>query len=323
MALRRYLHLCFIEGFVPVGFIGAPDVSALAMVEALVVAVSGRNGSTTILLLVLIAAVLHATWNFMAKLIDDQTLGFWLINASVAFFGVSLVAFVGVPSRFPWTLLALSACIHIAYNVFLLNSYRYGDLSKVYPIARGMAPPLVTIGATVITGESLPLLQLIGIAVVALAVMSLSNIGKNKQVADRSSFMFALLTGVMIASYSLVDGIASRRGEDPLSYVGLLMAVEGTLVTIVLSPKCRRIWRKKISTRKLLLGFGAGGVSVVAYAIVVWAQNRAPLAEVSALRETSVIFASIFGAVVLREGSIAKRLITGLAVFLGVVLLLM
>ncbi len=318
--IRRYLHLTFLELVVGEGL---PCFGEMAvMTSSLVFGRVATGGTVAVLLLVLLAALLHAIWNFMAKLIDDQVLGFWLINAAVSVSGGVLVLIVGVPSHLPWLLLAASTCIHVAYNLFLLNSYRFGDLSKVYPIARGMAPPLVTVGAAVFTGEGVPPLQLAGVVVVVLALLSLSDIGSSKVAFEKSSVLFAVLTGVMIASYSLVDGIASRQGENPLSYVGVLMMSEGTLITCVLSIKLKHIWPKHTPVRSLVLGIAAGGVSVITYGIVVWSQKRAPLAEVSALRETSVVFASLLGTVFLGEGSKYKRVFAGAVVFVGVLIML-
>ena len=297
-------------------------VGVAGMTNSVVFGAVAIRAPAAILLLVLLAALLHAIWNFMAKLIDDQAVGFWLINASVSVSGGVLILIVGVPSHFPWLLLVASTCIHVAYNLFLLNSYRFGDLSKVYPIARGMAPPLVTVGAAVFAGEGVPPQQLVGVVVVVVALMSLSDIGSAKFAFEKSSLLFALFTGVMIASYSLVDGVASRRGEDPLSYVGVLMLSEGTLITCILSLKLKRLRAVHSSVRELTLGIVAGVVSVVTYGIVVWSQERAPLAEVSALRETSVVFASLFGTLLLKEGSTFKRVLAGVFVLLGVLIML-
>jgi drug/metabolite transporter (DMT)-like permease len=282
------------------------------------------QGSPWILYLVLLAAVLHATWNLLAKIIPDQVTAFWLVNIAVIPSAAVLLLFFKIPSNFPWVLLLMSSVIHLAYNLFLLSSYRQGDLSRTYPIARGLAPPLVALFAYLILGERLSLLAASGIILVVVALSSLA-FERDGYFAPRGNGAgYAVLTGGAIAGYSLIDGVASRSIADPLTYVAVLMGVEGTLVAVVLSAvRLRSPMRRVPKGRDVALGLTAGSISVVAYAILVWAQSRVALAEVSALRESSVVFASLYGAYILKEGSLLRRLLAGLGVAVGIALIVL
>lgn len=271
-----------------------------------------------IALLVLLAALTHATWNALAKYVGDQTLAFGLINATVGVLGLATLVVVGLPGRSALPFLLGSMVVHVGYNLFLLNSYRFGDLSEVYPVARGIAPILVSIGALVALGEGLSSSELLGIAVIAIAIGSLA------RPKDRRALALSLATGVTIAAYSLLDGVGVRHTHDALSYAGALFLLEGTTIAGGLV-----VWRGRrprtgtARPTRVLLGVLAGALSFVAYALVLFSQQRAPLALVSALRETSVIMAAALGALALKESFGRRRIIAAGLVVVGVTLLVL
>ncbi len=150
---------------------------------------------------VLTAAVCHAGWNLMAKAMRDQVVAFWLINLASAACGAGMMLADGGPARAAWSYLAVSAFIHVGYNLSLLNSYRFGDLGQVYPLARGSAPLLVTGGAAAVAGEGLTGWQLLGVAVIAGSLISLVwSGGRRRLPRDRRAMLLAAATGIMIAA---------------------------------------------------------------------------------------------------------------------------
>jgi drug/metabolite transporter (DMT)-like permease len=269
---------------------------------------------------VLIAAVAHAGWNLLAKLMGDQVVAFWVISATAAACGAGMWAIAGSPHLPAWPYLATSVILHIAYNITLLNSYRLGDLSRAYPLARGLAPLLVTGGAALVAGESLGALQLVGVAVVAGGLMSLVWLGGATRANDRRSLALAGVTGVLIAAYSLSDGLGVRHAHDTVGYAGVLFFFESSVLVIGLAA-----WRHRIlparPSREWVLGVVGGVLLVATYAAVLWAQTRLALGVVSALRETSVVAGALFGAVILKEGSAGRRVVAAAAVCAGVALL--
>jgi len=271
-----------------------------------------------IALLVILAALTHAGWNALAKYVHDQTLSFLLINLTVATMGIAVLGLVGLPGTAVLPFLIGSMVIHVCYNLFLLNSYRFGDLSEVYPIARGVAPILVSFGALVALGEGLTVAELLGIAVIAIAITLLA------RVRNRRALGLSLATGATIAAYSLLDGVGVRHADNALSYAGALFVLEGSVLTALLV-----VWRRSHPpteaphARRIALGVTAGALSFVAYALVLFAQQHAPLALVSALRETSVVIAAGLGALVLKEPFGRRRILSAGLVVVGVALVLL
>jgi drug/metabolite transporter (DMT)-like permease len=278
------------------------------------------QGKGVVVAVVLVAAVAHAGWNLLAKLMDDQVVAFWLINATSVVCGAGMWAIAGSPRSSAWPYLVTSVALHIAYNVALLNSYRFGDLSQVYPLARGLAPLLVTGGAALVADEKLGGLQLVGVAVIAGGLVSLVWLGGAAPAGGRRSIVLAALTGILIAAYSLCDGLGVRHAHDTVGYAGALFVVESSILVIGLAAWRRRVLPGPPSSRWALGAFG-GALSVATYGAVLWAQTRLELGVVSALRETSVVAAAVFGAIFLHEGSARRRVVAALVVCAGVALL--
>ncbi|MDQ2728705.1 MAG: DMT family transporter [Actinomycetota bacterium] len=270
--------------------------------------------------MVLVAAVLHAAWNAMAKAMKDQVVAFGLIGVTAIVWGVVVLVVARGPARAAWPFLALSAAIHVVYNVTLLNSYRFGDLSQVYPLARGLAPLLVAGGAEVVAGETLGPWQIVGVAVIAGGLTSLVWVRGRHPPGDRRALTLAVATGVAIAAYSVVDGLGVRRAASPLGYAGALFVAQDVVVVVAIVVLRRRRLLGDVN-RRWGLGVLGGLLSVSAYSLVLWAQTRAPLATVSALRETSVVVAALFGTVLLREGSGRRRILAALVVVAGIALI--
>lgn len=275
---------------------------------------------TIAVFLVLGAAFLHAGWNAMVKGATDRTSMFIGISLCGSLMSAAGAFFLPVPHPDSWLFLAASTMIHYAYYLFLMNSYRLGDLSQVYPVARGSAPLLVAIGGYFFAGESLSPLGLVAVAITSFGIMILAFEKGLPRGDQKKPVLFALATGVMIATYTVVDGMGVRRSGDPLSYILWLFALEGVPFLIWVA-----VWRKQ-----RFLGYVrqnwhlvlAGGVATeLAYGLVIFALSLGAMASVSALRETSTILATIIGAVVLKERFGKGRYVAASLVALGVVIL--
>jgi drug/metabolite transporter (DMT)-like permease len=256
----------------------------------------------------------------MASAIADKTLAFALIGAAQAAVAVIVLPIVGLPGSGAVAFAAGSAVVHIAYTAALLQSYRLGDFGRAYPLARGTAPLLVGLGAWFIAGEHLTALQITGTCTIAAALTGIVFSGGRLTRADLPATTVALLTGVMIATYTVIDGLGVRHAHNPLGYLSLLFAFqEPAILAIAIYRLRHRLHRRLL--REAPAGLGAGAISVLAYGIVVWAQTHGPLALVSALRETSVISGALIATLLFKEPFARRRLLPSVAVVLGILLI--
>lgn len=266
-----------------------------------------------VFLLVLLAAVMHATWNALVKAGGDPLVRLAIINVTASVLAAPLLAFVQVPAAPSWPYLIGSMIVHSGYYLFLVLGYRYGDLSQVYPIARGVAPILVAVGAFLFAGEVLNPLGIVAVLVISAAIVSLSG-GRG---GSRRAVGFALLTGLTIAGYTVLDGMGGRLSGDVLGYIVYLFVLDGVPIALVTLVLRRGEWRGTLrsSWRSGVLGgvFAMGG-----YGLVIWAMSLVPMTYVSALRETSVILAAIIGTRLLGEPMGARRVVAASMVLVGV-----
>ncbi|MDA0221818.1 MAG: DMT family transporter [Proteobacteria bacterium] len=270
-----------------------------------------------ILAIVLLAALLHALWNGLVKASGDRTATLGLISAGHVLLGVTLAMFVPVPDSASWPYIAASTFIHFGYYFMLNRSYLLGDLSVVYPIARGIAPLLVALGAVAVADEYLPVWVWGGIAAISggILLLSLQSLRKNPSPA---MILTALTTGVCIAAYSLVDGLGVRVSQSPLGYIAWLFIMEILVAAFIFHRRGRDMFR--LPRNALLFGILGGLISATAYGLVIYAKSLALLGAVSALRETSVLFAALIGVVLLGERPWRLRLFAAGIVVIGVIL---
>ena len=271
-----------------------------------------------IVMIVVGAGAVHAVWNAIAKHLDDRVMGFALIGITLTLGGSLAVSWAGLPDRAAVPFAVTSAVIHIGYDLALMNSYRLGAFNQVYPIARGTSPLLVAAGAYFFASEHLGGVPLGGVAILAFGLMSLAVSAGRLTRPDLPAIGVAVLTGLTIASYTIVDGLGVRAAHDSYSYAGLMFLLQGPvfpLIAAVRRPASR--WRNPAAGRGLL----AGALSLVAYGTVLWAQSQAPLAEVAALRETSVIFAALIGMAFLGERFGTRRVAAAVVIATGIVLI--
>jgi drug/metabolite transporter (DMT)-like permease len=272
-----------------------------------------------IVLVVLAAGVLHAVWNAIAKQISDQLMGFALFGISATLIGGGAVIATGLPGQAAIPFALASGVIHIAYEAGLMSSYRLGAFGQTYPIARGTSPLVVAIGAYVFANERLPLAATIGVVILAVGLIMLAFSSGSLARADLPAIRAAAFTGLTIAAYTLVDGLGVRHAHNSFAYGGLLFLLQGPVFPLVaLRRRPRAVWRPSPTTAKGLL---AGALAMVAYGAVLWAQRRAPLAEVAALRETSVISAALIGTLLFKERFGPRRVTAAVLVATGIVLI--
>lgn len=274
---------------------------------------------TSVFVMVIASAALHAGWNALLKIGLDRFLTASLIQIGAGAIALVALPFVPVPNAAAWPWIVLSALLHIGYNVFLSRAYQYGDLGQVYPLSRGSSPLLVAGLSVLLLGELLPGGQLFGLAVLVAGIWLMAVRGGSGK-ASRGLLLCALMTALFIASYTLADASGARANGDPLSYSLWLFAVNGLVMALViLGQRGPRVVRELGPHWRA--GLVGGGMSMLAYTIVIWAMTQAPVALVSALRETSVVFALLIGRLWLGESLPPIRLLACLIILAGVALM--
>ncbi len=271
--------------------------------------------------LVLLAAILHASWNAITKSSPDRTLTFALVLGTSAAMGLVACCFVPLPAPESHGFLLTSACFHALYQVFLLQAYRFGDLSHVYPIARGLAPVLVALFAALFAAEAPDAVQALGLGVASASIASLALEPRTLGPGATRSVFAALLTAVMIGSYTFLDGQGVRRAGDSYAYIAWNMWLTSVPFCVFVLLRRRARLAAILRSAEGLKGVVGGVISTVGYGIVLWAMDRGAMASVAARRETGVVFAALIGTLVLGEAFGARRIVAALGVALGVILL--
>lgn len=270
--------------------------------------------------LVLLAALFHATWNALVKTSGDRLSVLAMVNGCSWIIAIVMLPFVDVPARESWGYLFASIVLHTGYYLFLVEAYRVGDLSHVYPLARGLSPLLVAGAAVVFAGELLPPAAFFGVLLACAGIVSLSFDGGPPWRNDARPLLFALGTAVFVAGYTIVDGIGVRRADTVAGYVVWLFALDAIpLILIAWFIRRRELrWTLRSEWRK---GAAGGVLAFAAYGMVIWAMSISAMAAVSALRETSVIFAALIGTILLKERFGLLRVGSAVMVAAGVVLM--
>ncbi|MFY8083631.1 MAG: phosphonate utilization protein, partial [Rubrivivax sp.] len=259
-----------------------------------------------VVLAVLCGAMLHAGWNALVKSSDDKQADTALVHVLGALVALPVALWVGLPRPECWPFMAVSLVIHVGYYVALAGAYQHGELGLTYPIMRGVAPLLVALGSTALIGESPSAgawLGIIGITV-GVALVGLAHPGQALHRGKALAFAFA--NAAIIAAYTFVDGLGVRQAgpavTEVLSYVMWLFVLDGVSYPLLLwwrrGPQGRQVLVAYARARWPLAAMG-GAASIASYAIALWAMTRAPVASVAALRETSVLFATVLGTVML------------------------
>lgn len=269
--------------------------------------------------LVLAAAILHAAWNALVKHGGDPFLRLAVVNltASAVCFPFLFVVPPPVAEAWPWLL--ASVAIHIAYNSLLSLGYRLGDLSLVYPVARGVAPPMVGLLGLLLAGEVPSASGLTALALISLGILAIALGGGGGRQSLRP-ILLALACGTSIGAYTISDGLGIRAAQDWLSYIVWFFFIDGLPFGLGVLWYRRRHLAASLPG-VLLPGIGGGLMSFLAYGIVIWAMRSTPMAYVSALRETSVILAAIIGTRLFGEPFGSRRIAAACIVAGGIGLL--
>ena len=269
---------------------------------------------------VLGAATLHAGWNAAAHRVTDRLVGFVLIGATCSVCGLLLLPFVGMPARAAWPFIVASFVTHIAYNLLLMRSYELGDFNQMYPLARGTSPLVVAVAAAVLVGEHLGALRLLGVIVISAGLFTLVGAGGRPGRHELPALSAAVITGLAIATYTVLDGVGVRRSGSVGGYVAWLFLLQGLPMPIGAFALRGRVMFTRM--RGLVwIGVLSGVASFIAYAIVIWAQTQAPLATVAALREVSIVVGAILGALLFHERFGRWRVVGSALAVIGIALL--
>lgn len=264
-----------------------------------------------ILAVVLGTAVLHASWNALAKSVGDRWVASALIGLVNGVGGLACLLVFGPPEAAAWPYLVLSAALQAVYLVVLTSAYQHGDLSRLYPIMRGTAPVLVTVISVTVLGDQLSVGTWIGLGVLVGGIALLA-FGRGIPTLD-AGLGLALLNGVIIASYTLSDGVGVRVSGNPLGYIGWMFALQGPVLVGLCWWRGGPGFLRRVRTHAVR-GLLGGILSLLTYGTVVWAQSRVSLAVVSGLRETSVVWAALIGRLFLGERLVRREwLAIGLA----------
>ena len=268
--------------------------------------------------LVLLAAALHAIWNAVIKGTGDKTIAIGLVALGHMVLGLIGAAILPRPDIKVIAFILASTLIHWGYYYGLTTAYKFGDLSLIYPIARGISPVIVTFFAFFWIDERLSWVEMSGVLLISSGILflGLRSLSNEKSI---TALVFALTTGMLIAAYSVTDGFGVRLTENPLSYIVWLFIAEGFVVFYIFGRFRLRLLKSSLS--EILLGFFAGVVSTVAYGLALYAKSLAPLGIVTALRETSVIIATLIGVLWFKEKPIGYRIGAASIVFCGIIFL--
>jgi len=277
-----------------------------------------------VILAVLCGAMLHAGWNALVKSAGDKTVDTALVHFLGACVALPFALLVGLPRPESWPYIGASLFIHIGYYIALAGAYQHGELGMTYPIMRGFAPFLVALGSGALIGEQPSAAAWIGTVGITVGVALVGLAHPGEALHHRKALAFAFANAAIIAAYTFVDGTGVRASGDALRYVLILFVLDGLPYPLLV------LWQRGAEGRREILRYArrrwplatlGGMASIGSYAIALWAMTRAPVASVAALRETSVLFAALFGNWLLKEGFGMQRALGTAVVVLGVMAL--
>lgn len=269
---------------------------------------------------VLGSAVLHAFWNTLAHTARDRLTAVALIALATAGASALLLPFLRPPAHAVWPWIAASGVLQALYYFGLVLAYRLGDFGRMYPLARGTSPLVVALAATFAVGQPMSGLEAMGVGVVSAGLLALAFSDGIPGRADLPAVCAAVGTGLLIASYTVVDGVAVRRSGSVLGYSCWTFLLSGVLALAAVAAVRRGRFRAELR-QDTARGLTGGIVSMTAYTLVLWAQTRSGLAEVATLRETSILIGAAIGALVLKEGFGRVRVAASAGVVVGIMLI--
>jgi len=269
---------------------------------------------------VLGAALLHALWNFLVRRATDKAVGMAAVMIGHLPLSVLALLWMGLPPIESAPYILLSALLHLGYSVFLLHAYRFGELSEIYPIARGASPILITLGSVTFLPDNLTVSEILGVLMISGAILTYGFAQIRNKSFNRMGIVLALATSCFISAYTIVDGTGTRIAQNAMIYFGM-MSVCNNLFLVAYFHRFHRGVITRVFTEGWRICLVGGSASFIAYAIVLWACLSTPIALVSSLRETSVLFAVGLGALFLGERLTLFKVILTAMIFCGVLVL--
>lgn len=272
-----------------------------------------------VFLAVLAAAACHAGWNAVIKGSGDPLATTAIVSVAASVVSLALLPVTGLPDPASWPWAAASVIVHLFYFASLIEAYRHGDLSQVYPLARGSAPLMTGIAASLI-GEYLTPLAWAGLLLLVGGVLILSLPRRGGARFNPRGVGFALATAVTICAYSIIDGVGSRLSLRSPAYTAVLFTGCGAVMLVyALVRGGTRVFAGAGARWKVSLAGGA--MQVLSYGVANWAMTLAPIALVAALRETSVLFGALIAVVILKEPLRASRVAAAVLIASGLIVL--
>ncbi|MCJ8322295.1 MAG: EamA family transporter [Rhizobiales bacterium] len=277
---------------------------------------------TDIVLVVLFAAILHASWNAMMKVQGDRFMVITLMAFFMSMIGLPFIFYFGLPTPQLWPYVIASGVIHFIYKLMLINAYQHGDFGQVYPIARGGAPLLLLLASLLFLADvKFTNWEIIGsVTLTSGLLLLIFNRGFKSLLANGKGILFAIITAMAIASYTYVDSIGTRISGNALQYMAYFTFADGVPIFMYMLIK-----RKGSVIPAIKLNYKNGlitaGLSFLSYFLFLWATTHAPIALIASVRETSVIFAVLIGIIFLKEKLGIWKILAAITVLAGLVIM--
>ncbi|WP_242171222.1 MULTISPECIES: EamA family transporter [unclassified Pseudomonas] len=267
--------------------------------------------------IILLGAALHATWNAVVKGGADKLLTTCMIASVASLIALVAIPFLALPAPESWPFIGASVILQVLYFVLVAATYRIADMSQTYPIMRGTAPLLVATVSVLVLSESLSAFAWLGIAVISLGILSMAIAPST---GPRKGLALALINAGVIAGYTLIDGLGVRKSGAPVAYTLWIFLLTGIPLAAWALAARRRVFVDYVAGN-WHLGIVGGVGTIASYGLALWAMTAAPIATVSALRETSILFGVVISTWVLKEHITRVRIIAACVIAAGAMLL--
>lgn len=273
--------------------------------------------SVAVFAIVLLGAALHATWNAVVKGGGDKLLTTCMITSFASLIALAVIPFLELPARESWPFIGASVILQVLYFVLVASTYRIADMSQTYPVMRGTAPLLVAASSVFLLSESLPPFAWVGIAIISLGILSMA---VAPSAGQKKGLILALINAAVIASYTLIDGLGVRKSGAPAAYTLWIFLLTGIpLATWAIATRRHEFQRYLV--RHWRPGIVGGVGTIASYGLALWAMTAAPIATVSALRETSILFGVVISALILKEHLTRVRIVAACIIAAGAMVL--
>jgi drug/metabolite transporter (DMT)-like permease len=273
--------------------------------------------SLDVFAIIMLGAALHATWNAVVKGGDNKLLTTCMIASIASLIASTVIPFLELPAKESWPFIGASVILQVVYFVLVASTYRIADMSQTYPIMRGTAPLLVATASVGLLSESLSSFAWLGIAIICIGVLSMA---AAPSIGQRKGMLLALVNAAVIAGYTLIDGVGVRKSGAPAAYTLWIFLLTGLALAVWAFAVRRREFCRYLA-RHWRPGVIGGFGTVVSYGLALWAMTAAPIATVSALRETSILFGVVISALVLKERLTGRRIMAACIIASGAMVL--